>query len=90
VERHIRKISGVDGKTSLNAVLPRGILRELGITKGDFVEIHKENDGIIIKKLNTEKIDKKYADEPRGIKHLDRESKTDSPSSCQLEESMEL
>ncbi len=38
-------------KASFGAILPKGYLEELSIEKGDFVEINRENDKIIIKKL---------------------------------------
>ncbi len=38
-------------KASLGSILPKGYLEELAIEKGDFIEINKENDKIIIKKL---------------------------------------
>ena len=38
-------------EASRGVILPKGFLQELEIEKGDFVEINKENDKIIIKKL---------------------------------------
>ncbi len=38
-------------KASLSVILPKVFLKELEIEKGDFVEIDKENDRIIVKKL---------------------------------------
>jgi antitoxin component of MazEF toxin-antitoxin module len=46
----IRKIIKLS-KASLGAILPKSYLEELAIDKGDFIEINKENDKIIIKKL---------------------------------------
>lgn len=55
VLKHIHKINGLIGKVSLSVVLPRNFLKDLGIVKGDFVEIDKEKDQILIKKLKAEK-----------------------------------
>ena len=51
MEEYIHKINGVIGKTSLNVVLPKNFINELNIQKGDFVEINKDDDKIVIKKL---------------------------------------
>jgi antitoxin component of MazEF toxin-antitoxin module len=48
---YIHKINGTKDKTSLNVVLPRKILLDLKIGKGDFVEINRENELIVIKGL---------------------------------------
>jgi len=48
---YIHRINGILGKTSLNVVLPKDLLKELQMQKGDFVKINKEEDKIIIKKL---------------------------------------
>ncbi|MDF0682430.1 MAG: hypothetical protein P0116_15850 [Candidatus Nitrosocosmicus sp.] len=46
----IHKISKINN-SSLGVILPQTYSKELSIGKGDFVEINKENDMIIIKKL---------------------------------------
>ena len=51
MEEYIHKINGVIGKTSLNVVLPKNFINDLNIQKGDFVEINKDDDKIVIKKL---------------------------------------
>jgi len=48
---YIHKINGNIGKSSLNVVLPIDFLKELQMKKGDFVKINKDDDKIIIKKL---------------------------------------
>lgn len=48
---YIHRINGNIGKTSLNVVLPKDFLIDLQMQKGDFVKINKDNDKIIIKKL---------------------------------------
>ncbi len=50
METFIHKINGV-GKASLNVVIPHNILDDLDIAKGDFVEINRDLNKIIIKKL---------------------------------------
>ncbi|MDN5845166.1 MAG: AbrB/MazE/SpoVT family DNA-binding domain-containing protein [Candidatus Nitrosocosmicus sp.] len=47
----IHKINGRDDKATVNVVLPITFIKELQIQKGDFVVINKEDDKIIIKKL---------------------------------------
>ena len=47
----IHKINGRVDKTTLNVVLPLTFTKDLQIQRGDFVVINKENDKIIIKKL---------------------------------------
>lgn len=56
MNKHIHKINGVDGKTSLSVVIPHTILENLNIVKGDFVEIDRKEDKIIIRKLKVEEI----------------------------------
>jgi bifunctional DNA-binding transcriptional regulator/antitoxin component of YhaV-PrlF toxin-antitoxin module len=51
MEKYIHKINGIIGKTSLSVILPKNILTDLAIAKGNFVEIKKERDEIIIKKI---------------------------------------
>jgi antitoxin component of MazEF toxin-antitoxin module len=46
----IHKINKLS-KASSGVILPKGFLQELEIEKGDFVEINKDEDKIIIKKL---------------------------------------
>ncbi len=46
----IHKINKLS-KASLSVILPSDFLKELAIEKGDFVQINKENDRIIVKKL---------------------------------------
>jgi antitoxin component of MazEF toxin-antitoxin module len=46
----IHKINKLS-KASRGVILPKRFLQELGLDKGDFVEIHKENNKITIKKL---------------------------------------
>ena len=49
--RYINRINGILGKTSLTVVLPKEFLKELHMQRGDFVKINKDNDKIIIEKL---------------------------------------
>ena len=56
---HIHKINGLIGKASLSVVLPGNFLKELQIVKGDLLEINKEKDRIVIKKLMVEKDEQK-------------------------------
>lgn len=51
MEEYIHRINGVIGKTSVSVVLPKNIIKELHIQKGDFVGINRDNNKIIIKKL---------------------------------------
>ncbi|MDF0680305.1 MAG: AbrB/MazE/SpoVT family DNA-binding domain-containing protein [Candidatus Nitrosocosmicus sp.] len=48
---YIHRINGILGKTSLTVVLPKDFLKELQMQKGDFVKINKDNDKIVIEKL---------------------------------------
>ncbi len=48
---YIHKINGILGKTSLTVVLPKDFLKELHMQRGDFVKINKDNDKIVIQKL---------------------------------------
>jgi antitoxin component of MazEF toxin-antitoxin module len=48
---YIHRINGILGKTSLTVVLPKDLLKELHMQRGDFVKINKDNDKIIIEKL---------------------------------------
>ncbi len=48
---YIHRINGILGKTSLTVVLPKDLLKELQMQRGDFVKINKDNDRIIIEKL---------------------------------------
>jgi bifunctional DNA-binding transcriptional regulator/antitoxin component of YhaV-PrlF toxin-antitoxin module len=47
----IHKKSGRIGKRTLNVVLPITFTKDLQIQRGDFVAIDKEDDKIVIKKL---------------------------------------
>lgn len=47
----IHKINGRMGKPTLNVVLPITFAKDLQIQRGDFVTIDKEDDKIVIKKL---------------------------------------
>ncbi|WP_458746103.1 AbrB/MazE/SpoVT family DNA-binding domain-containing protein [Candidatus Nitrosocosmicus sp. T] len=51
MEEYIHKINGVLGKASHSVVLPKNFIDELHIQKGDFVKINRDNNKIIIKKL---------------------------------------
>lgn len=51
MEEYIHKINGIIGKASLSVVLPKKILSALKIGKGDFVEINKEQEKIVIRKI---------------------------------------
>jgi antitoxin component of MazEF toxin-antitoxin module len=51
MDKYIHKINGKIGKSSLSVILPKNFLTDLAITKGNFVQIQKEKDEIIIKKL---------------------------------------
>lgn len=48
---YIHRINGILGKTSLTVVLPQGFIKDLHMQKGDFVKINKEDDRIVIQKL---------------------------------------
>ncbi len=48
---YIHKVNGTDDKTSLHIVIPKDILKFLEIKKGDFVEINRIENKIIINKL---------------------------------------
>lgn len=48
---YIHKINGIIGKASLSVVLPKNILSALKIGKGDFVEINREQEKIVIRKI---------------------------------------
>lgn len=45
-----RKIQGLMGETSFSVILPKQYALDLGIMKGDFVKVKKEQDKIIIEK----------------------------------------
>ena len=50
-DRHqYRKVQGLVGEQSFSIVLPKSYAINLGISKGDFVEVYQEEDKIIIKK----------------------------------------
>lgn len=49
--QYIHKINGIIGKASLSVVLPKNILSTLKIGKGDFVEIDREQEKIVIRKI---------------------------------------
>ncbi len=51
MEKYIHKINGITGKTSLSVVIPHNISEDLNILKGDYVEIKKKGDNIILRKL---------------------------------------
>jgi bifunctional DNA-binding transcriptional regulator/antitoxin component of YhaV-PrlF toxin-antitoxin module len=55
MKQFIHKISGVDYKTSVHVVIPHHIVDELGIARGDFVQIDKKDNQIVIKKLLAER-----------------------------------
>jgi len=45
-----RKIQGLVGDCSFSVVLPKDFALDLGIEKGDYVKVYKENNKIIIEK----------------------------------------
>ena len=45
-----RKIQGLVGEQSFSVVLPKSYALNLGIGKGDFVEVYQEENRIIIEK----------------------------------------
>jgi AbrB family looped-hinge helix DNA binding protein len=51
MQDYIHKVNGIIGKASLSVVLPKNIIKDLHIQKGDYVEITRSNEEIIIKKL---------------------------------------
>ncbi|HET6589201.1 MAG TPA: hypothetical protein VFG45_03445 [Candidatus Nitrosocosmicus sp.] len=55
MNKFIHKISGVNYKTSVHVVIPHNIVDELGIARGDFVQINKKDNEIVIKKILAEK-----------------------------------
>jgi AbrB family looped-hinge helix DNA binding protein len=48
--RQYRKVQGLVGEQSFSIVLPKSYAINLGISKGDFVEVYQEGDKIIIEK----------------------------------------
>jgi Antidote-toxin recognition MazE, bacterial antitoxin len=46
----IRKVQAYKGEKSLTVVLPRNFTFELGIEKGDFLKVHRENRRLILEK----------------------------------------
>ena len=49
-QKEYRKIQGLVGEKSFSVVLPKQFAIKLGIGKGDFVEVHLEEDRIILEK----------------------------------------
>ncbi|MDN5845733.1 MAG: AbrB/MazE/SpoVT family DNA-binding domain-containing protein [Candidatus Nitrosocosmicus sp.] len=45
-----RKIQGLIGESSFSVILPKLFASNLGIEKGDFVEVYQEDNKIIIQK----------------------------------------
>jgi len=45
-----RKIQGLIGEASFSIVLPKKYATDIGLTKGDFVKVHKIGNKIIIEK----------------------------------------
>jgi bifunctional DNA-binding transcriptional regulator/antitoxin component of YhaV-PrlF toxin-antitoxin module len=49
-EREIRKVQGLIGDTSFSVILPKRFAINLGIGKGDFVNVRQEGNRIVIEK----------------------------------------
>ena len=45
-----RKLQAIVGDLSFSLVLPKQYVVDLGIGKGDFVKVHKEDNKIVVKK----------------------------------------
>ncbi|MGC2426249.1 MAG: AbrB/MazE/SpoVT family DNA-binding domain-containing protein [Nitrososphaeraceae archaeon] len=45
-----RKIQAIVGDLSFSLVLPKQYVIDLGIGKGDFVKVHKEDNKIVVEK----------------------------------------
>jgi hypothetical protein len=45
-----RKVHGLIGETSFSIILPKQYAVDLGIGKGDFVKVHKDDGRIVIEK----------------------------------------
>ena len=45
-----RKIQAIVGDLSFSLVLPKQFVVDLGIGKGDFVKVHKEDNKIVVEK----------------------------------------
>jgi antitoxin component of MazEF toxin-antitoxin module len=50
VEKEIRRIQGLVGEYSFTVVLPKKYATNIGISKGDYVEITENQDAIVIRK----------------------------------------
>lgn len=72
MKQYIHKVNGIPGKTSLNIVIPKNILQFLSIRKGDFVEINRIKDKIIINRLTTKQTQSKDANIKKSISLEDR------------------
>jgi len=48
--KEYRKVQGLVGETSFSIVLPKSIVNALGISRGDFVQIYRDDNKIIIEK----------------------------------------
>lgn len=55
MKEYVHRINGNIGKSSLSVVLPINILKDLNIVKGDYVEIDRDKDHIVIRKLRMQK-----------------------------------
>jgi len=53
-ETEYRKIQGLVGESSFSVVLPKRFATSIGITKGDFVKVHQEQNKIIIEKVEAD------------------------------------
>lgn len=49
-EYSIRKIQGIVGENLLSIILPKSYALDLGIGKGDYVKVTRQNDSIVIQK----------------------------------------
>jgi antitoxin component of MazEF toxin-antitoxin module len=53
-DSEIRKLQGLAGEASLGVTLPARYVRELGMSKGDFVKIRRAGELIVLEKISTE------------------------------------
>jgi AbrB family looped-hinge helix DNA binding protein len=50
-KREVRKVQGLVGEQSFSIVLPKSYAVNLGIGKGDYVEVYQEEDRLIVEKV---------------------------------------
>ncbi len=52
----IRRIQTILGNTSFSLVLPKEFASDLGLTKGEYVKVTRDNDRIIIERADKKEI----------------------------------